>query len=219
MLARLRSFDLSYSQAQATPNEFVTTFSQQEEIQNMNTKELLAALDDLDYQGVWLFNSAMLMNVFPNETTKTLLSSLNRHVKSGLLKKVKKGLYANERARCAPIKRLEALVPYLRPRAINYISQESRLAELGVISQMPIDHMTFMTTGRTQTFKTCYGTLEFTHTDRQPKSILAETIVDSESGHLIATAERALRDLRRAGRNTKLVDMAIYQEITSTPNG
>ena len=181
----------------------------------MNTQELLAELDKFDSEGVWLFTPEMFAALFPQETMKTLLASLNRHVKSGLLKKVKKGLYANDRAKCTPSRKLEALVPFLRPRAINYVSQESRLAELGVISQMPMNHLTLMTTGRSQTFKTAYGTIEFTHTSRRPKSILEDAVTDQAAGLLQATPERALKDLKRAGRNVNLVDFELYKELNS----
>lgn len=180
----------------------------------MNTQELLYALDDLDSQAVWLFTPNMLGTYFPKESPKTLLASLDRHVKSGLLQKVKKGLYANERAKAAPARRLEALVPYLRPRAINYVSQESRLSEFGVISQIPMEHLTLMTTGRSQTFRTVYGTLEFTHTSRRPKLILEETSLDENTGLLLASPERALRDLKRSGRNMDLVNSEIFLELT-----
>ncbi len=181
----------------------------------MNTQELLHSLDELDSQGVWLFTPSMLSGVFTEESAKTLLASLDRHVKSGLLKKVKKGLYANDRARSAPLRRLEALVPYLRPRAINYLSQESRLSDLGVISQIPVEHLTLMTTGRSQTFRTAYGTIEFTHTSRRPKAILEETEPDEDTGLLLATPERALRDLKRSGRNMDLVDHELFHELTA----
>tara|TARA_B100000446_G_C10523658_1_gene331224 strand:+ start:46 stop:615 length:570 start_codon:yes stop_codon:yes gene_type:complete len=180
----------------------------------MNTQELLHALDDLDSQNVWLFTPNMLGGVFTEESSKTLLASLDRHVKSGILKKVKKGLYANPRAKSTPPRKLEALVPYLRPRAINYVSQESRLSELGVISQIPVEHLTLMTTGRSQTFNTAYGTIEFTHTNRRPKAILEETVLDENTGLLQATPERALRDLKRSGRNIDLVNSEIYHELT-----
>ncbi len=40
---------------------------------------------------------------------------------------------------------------------------ESALSEYGVISQIPIDRLTIMTTGRKGHYKTPYGTIEFTH--------------------------------------------------------
>ena len=172
----------------------------------MNTQELLAELDKFDSEGVWLFTPEMFAALFPQETMKTLLASLNRHVKSGLLKKVKKGLYANDRAKCTPSRKLEALVPFLRPRAINYVSQESRLAELGVISQMPMNHLTLMTTGRSQTFKTAYGTIEFTHTSRRPKSMSSSgrvrTPPSSSCSRLVSSPRRCPTALARCSRTS-----------------
>ncbi len=182
----------------------------------MKTKELITCLDSLDSEGIWLFTPAMLACAFPKEPQATLIHSLSRFVDLGLLTKVKKGLYANERARCAPVHRLEALVPYLRPGAINYLSQESRLADLGFISQMPLSHLTLMTTGRSQVFTTCYGSIEFTHTKRSPKDILSEVQLNAITGLLEASPRQALKDLNRANRNQGLVDRNTYTALVTS---
>jgi len=46
------------------------------------------------------------------------------------------------------------------------------LSEYGVISQIPLDRLTVMTTGRKGIYKTIYGTIEFTHTKRSVENIL-----------------------------------------------
>lgn len=165
----------------------------------MKASELLAVLDEQDRDShVWLYTPAMLRVLFPDETDDSLKMSLRRHVKSGLLKKVKKGLYANERARCMPADKLTALVPYLKPNEINYVSKENRLSELGVISQMPLNHLAVMTSGTSQAFKTCYGVVQFTHTQRPIEFILDHTELDPEIGLLMADKYLALRDLNRS---------------------
>ncbi len=173
----------------------------------MKASDLMKTLNELDRQeGLWLFTTAMLKVVFLNESDTVLNRSLYRHVAAGFITQVKKGLYANDRALSAPLHKMEALVPYLRPEQFNYVSQESRLSDLGMISQMPINHLTLMTTGRKQTFETYYGTVEFTHTSRSPEYILENTTFNKSTGLLEATEECALKDLRRAGRNLDLVD-------------
>jgi hypothetical protein len=172
----------------------------------MKSAELLKTLDQQDLENqMWLFNTAMFRVLFPNETDNSLKMSLRRHVQAGILRQVKKGLYANERARSAPGDRLTALVSYLKPNDINYFSQETRLSQLGLISQMPLDYVTVMTTGNSQVFKTCYGAVEFTHTKQPIALILTHTMVDEETGLLIADEYLALRDLKNARRNLDLL--------------
>ena len=63
-----------------------------------------------------------------------------------------------------------------------------------------------MTTGRKGIYKTRYGVLEFTHTDRSVQDILSH-IKQVEGRPLrIAGREAALRDLKRVGRNTQMIN-------------
>ena len=169
----------------------------------MKAKDLLAVLDEQDRDGwVWLYTPAMLRILFPEESDDSLKMSLRRHVRAGLLKKVKKGLYANERARSAPPDRLPALVPWLRPGQINYVSKENRLSEFGVISQMPLNHLSVMTSGASQTFATRYGRIEFVHTQRPIQFILDHTEIDPGTGLLVADEALARRDVNRSGNKS-----------------
>lgn len=192
----------------------------------MKAVELLAVLDEQDrHSQVWLYTPAMLRVLFPNETDNALKMSLRRHVKSGLLRKVKKGLYANERARCAPADKLPALVPYLKPHEINYVSKENRLSELGVISQMPLNYLAIMTSGTSQKFNTCYGVVQFTHTLRPIAFILDHTEPDPDTGLLVADKNLALRDLNRSWTESSKALVSeqakkeIYEKIVSGFDG
>ena len=172
----------------------------------MKASELLSVLDEQDRENkLWLFTPADLRVLFPRESDNSLKKSIQRHVRSGVLKLVKKGLYANPRARSVPAEKLAAVASYLKPDNLNYVSQESRLSELGRISQMPLDYVTMMTRGNSQTFKTCYGTIEFTKTRQPLDYILAHTNKDPSTGLLVADEELALRDLKHARRNLDLV--------------
>ncbi|MCA2486583.1 hypothetical protein LAZ45_26780, partial [Vibrio alginolyticus] len=73
-----------------------------------------------------------------------------------------------------------------------------------VISQVMIDRITIMTTGRKGEFKTPYGVIEFTHTKRDAIDIINNTIT-SDRPLRIAKKEAAIRDLKRVGRNTHLI--------------
>ena len=63
-----------------------------------------------------------------------------------------------------------------------------------------------MTTGREGLYHTPYGTIEFTHTGRKLADILSGLLSIPGRPLRIATQEAALRDLRRVGRNIKMVN-------------
>ncbi len=82
------------------------------------------------------------------------------------------------------------------------------LSEYGAISQVPIDRLTVMTTGRRGTYTTPYGTIEFTHTSRGLPDIL---VGSREVGRplRLATPQTAWRDLKRVGRNIHIMDESV----------
>jgi len=100
---------------------------------------------------------------------------------------------------------LERIVKALRPGAYNYVSLESALSEYGLISQILIDRLTVVTTGRKGIYTTPYGVIELTHTKRTVENILDNT--QKSDHHLLRFAKRdtALRDLLRVGRNLHLL--------------
>lgn len=79
------------------------------------------------------------------------------------------------------------------------------LAEYGVISQIPLDRLSIMTTGREGVYKTAYGTIEFTHTKRSISDIIDNIRTIEKRPLRIATQGAALRDLKRVGRNLHLL--------------
>jgi hypothetical protein len=106
---------------------------------------------------------------------------------------------------------LEKIAKSIRRGEYNYVSLESALADFSAISQIPVDRLTVMTTGRSAEYKTPFGTIEFTHTKRSPIDILENTQQIGRALRL-ATKQAALRDLKRVGRNTHLVNEEILYE-------
>lgn len=173
----------------------------------MTRLELLNTLDYIDNRfGKNIFLMQNLRMFFKNEDEKTFKTSLSRHEKSGIIKRVCKGVYMNPRARSASPYLLESFVKYIRPNGFSYLSLESRLSEEGIISQIP-NRLTFMSTGRSQVFKTPYGVIEFVHTKRDRKDIGKDIDFDKSRGIYIASANRALEDLRHTRRNLGLVNL------------
>ena len=180
----------------------------------MQLRELITTLNSWDDKaGIWAFPSHTL-NLLFREDVGTMLKALARHQEAGVIQRVARGLYVNPRARSLPPDVLSALVPFIRPWDFNYLSLESVLSEAGWISQVP-SRLTLMSTGRSETFGTPYGTLEFVHTARDPESIVNELTYDSQREMTVATPARALRDLNRVGRNRGLVTSMENNDATS----
>ena len=68
----------------------------------------------------------------------------------------------------------------LRSDYFNYLSLESVLSEAGIISQVPMSWLSFMSTGRSSIIK-CgnYGTIEFVHTKKKIESFIEDIYYDT----------------------------------------
>jgi hypothetical protein len=173
--------------------------------------DLLQKLDELDRQGVWVLDMPRMALLFPDESRETLRTSLARHCKTGLLQRFTKGVFVNPRALSIPeYYTLLHATPMLHPLEFSYLSLEAVLSDAGWISQIPMCE-TFMTTGRSGVFYTCYGRLEFTHTESQDSSGI---YFNSAYGCWVATPERAYTDLKHVGRCLDLVEIPDEEDMT-----
>jgi len=172
----------------------------------MNREQAIKVLRERDKKGTYVFSHHDLRKLFPEDTYKTFNEGLKRLVKSGLLQHVCRNIYVNEDSRQLDSYTIERIVKTLRRGEYNYVSLESMLSEYGVISQILMDRITVMTTGRKGVYNTTYGVIEFTHTKRTVKDILKNTSKVNERPLRIASKETALRDLKRVGRNMNLIN-------------
>lgn len=171
----------------------------------MRKLEAILALKEFDKRGRYVFTKHDMVKLFPNDNLKTLEEGLNRLVKTNLLQRACRGVYVNSDAKCFDSYTIEHIAKALRRNEYNYVSLESILSEYGVISQIPLDRLTVMTTGREGVYKTLYGTIEFTHTKRSVEDILNHIQSIKARPLRIATKQTALRDLKRVGRNLHLI--------------
>jgi predicted transcriptional regulator of viral defense system len=172
----------------------------------MKQLDAIKVLKVWDKKGRYIFTKHILAKLFSEDNKKAFEEGLSRLVKTGILERVCRGVYVNKEAASLDQYTIERIVQALRPKAYNYVSLESALSEYGVISQIPMDRLTVMTTGRESIYKTPYGVIEMTHTKRAVDDILKNTIVIKERPLRIATKKAALRDLKRVGRNLNLID-------------
>jgi predicted transcriptional regulator of viral defense system len=161
-----------------------------------------------DAKGRYVYTLGDLAKLFPEDSPRTLQAGVDRLVKAGVLQRVSRGIYLYAFSYNKDGHVIEQIAKALRRGAYNYVSLESALSEYGAISQVPIDRLTVMTTGRKGTYKTPYGTIEFTHTKRKLRDIL-KSMKDVGRPLRLANPVAAWRDLKRAGRNTHLVDEGV----------
>lgn len=172
----------------------------------MNREQATKIFREQDRKGKYVFSNHDLRKLFPQDSYKTFNEGLKRLVKSGVLRHACRNVYVNEEAQQFDSYTIERIAKTLRRGEYNYVSLESMLSEYGVISQILIDRITIMTTGRKGTYSTTYGAIEFTHTKRTVSDILEGTSKVNERPLRMALKETALRDLKRVGRNINLID-------------
>jgi hypothetical protein len=133
----------------------------------------------MDRRGVWAYTPATLSVLLGVSEPNYLKLMMKRLADQGVLVRAARGVYVNPRARSMPGDARGGLVRFLRPRDVTYVSLESRLSEIGAISQVACG-LTCMTTGSPGHFDTPWGTIEFTHTDR-PVVVGADVHVRDEA--------------------------------------
>lgn len=173
----------------------------------MEKLHAIQKLREFDQKGVFVFTYHDMIKLFPEDHRKALSEGLKRLIDAGILKRACRGIYVNEQAVSFDSYVIEHIAKALRRGEYNYVSLESILSEYGLISQIPLDRLTVMTTGRKGTYKTPYGIIEFTHTQRSRNNILNSIITIPGRPLRIATKEAAVRDLKRVGRNINLLNI------------
>ena len=109
---------------------------------------------------------------------------------------------------------LHHAISKIRPLGLNYQSLESLLSEAGVISQIPMNRITVMSSGRSGVID-CgkWGTIEFVKTRQPPAKLAGQLTYDPRSRLWRASVSQALRDMRATHRNMDLVDWKVAHEF------
>lgn len=128
------------------------------------------------------------------------------------IQRVARGIYINPLAPPNPRTAIYSIAMLLKWEYCNYVSLESQLSHLGVISQQLMGRVTIMTTGRKGIFETDYGVIEFTHTMRSIEELSDSLYFDEDIGMFRANKQRAISDLKRVGRNVNMIEGIEYAE-------
>jgi len=145
-------------------------------------------------------------------------SLLKRAEENGVLLPVCRGLYLHAKSRHHKGDLLFHAAARLRASSFNYISLETALSDAGIISQIPLQWITIMSSGRSSTIR-CdpFGTIEFVHTKKAAGDLAVVLVYDRRCRLWRAKPELALHDMRRTGRNLDLIDWEAYHESVREP--
>lgn len=177
-------------------------------------KQLIGEIDRLATPQACLFTPDDLRALLPNLSDSAFRTLLSRAAKNSALRRVCRGLYIYERAKPDRGRLLYAVVNKLRPLSLNYLSLESVLSDAGVISQILINRITVMSSGRSNIID-CgpWGSVEFVHTRQKPSELVGQLVYDTEYGLWRATVPQALRDMKVTQRNLDLIDLSIADDF------
>lgn len=175
-------------------------------------KQLERVLESLADGEHYLFTGSDIEAALPGRREMAVL--LCRAQKAGVLKRVCRGIYLYPRADYPRGMVLFHAAARLRAGAFNYISLETALSDAGAISQVPINWITLMSSGRSQVID-CgdFGRIEFVHTAQLPAELTEELTFDLERRLWRASTRQALRDMRATHRNRELVNPEVVHEL------
>lgn len=165
-----------------------------------------------DKQDKFLYSLRDLEKVL-GETGETIRGTLKRLVAAEILERIARNLYLFSESRHIDHTLIELIASYLRRGNFVFESLESAASKWGFISQIPVDRITVMTTGRRGEYHTRFGTIEFIHTEADPTEIITNTVNRPNSPLPLATKEYTLVDLKRCRRSQDLILWEEFEDV------
>jgi hypothetical protein len=176
-------------------------------------KQLTKVIESLATEDHYLFTLSDLRAALPTVSPGSFKVLMSRAEKSGLFKRVCRNLYLYPKVDYQRGLLLFHAAARLRAGEFNYISFETALSDAGVISQVPINWITLMSTGRSNVIR-CgdWGTIEFVHTSQKPDNLKNQLEYDKRCHLWRASVALALRDMKAAKRSLDLIDWSVVNE-------
>jgi len=177
-------------------------------------KYLIQWLDQNANGDHYLFTLQDLRALCPDLSDTAFKTLLSRTVRAGYLTRMCRGLYVCKRVMPSSGLILFHTAALLRANKFNYISLETVLSDCGVISQIPMNWISIMSSGRSN-IVSCgeFGTIEFVHTSKRPTHVMDQLSYDADCKLWRASVPLALRDMRAAHRNCDLINWDIANEF------
>lgn len=176
-------------------------------------KQLTKIIETLATEYHYLFTLSDLRASLPAISPGAFKVLMSRAEKSGLFKRVCRGLYLYPKVNYPKGLLLFHAAARLRADEFNYLSFETVLSDAGVISQIPLNRIMLMSTGRSNVIR-CgeWGSIEFVHTSKKPDDLKNELEYDNRCHLWRASVTLALQDMKRAKRSLDLVDWSVVNE-------
>lgn len=160
-----------------------------------------------------LFTPADLRSLLPEQSDAAFKTLLSRAVAEGHLDRVCRGLYLYEKAPPDRGHLLHHAVGKLRPLGLNYLSLETVLSDAGVISQIPLQRIMVMSSGRSSVVDCgAWGSIEFVRTRQQPADLVDHLSYDPACRLWRADVAQAIRDMKATRRSLDLIDWSTAHE-------
>jgi predicted transcriptional regulator of viral defense system len=174
---------------------------------------LVANLNKMANAQRYLFSFSDLRSLLPLLSEASFKTLLSRAVREGHIERVCRGLYIYPPANPHDGLILFHAAARLRADEFNYISLETVLSDVGAISQVPINRIFIMSSGRSNTID-CgnWGIIEFIHINRKPSDLQNDLFYDSRCGLWRANVVLALKDMRATRRSLDLIDWSVINE-------
>ena len=170
-------------------------------------------LNNTNYEH-FLFTLFDMRSLFPHLSDSAFKTLMSRAVRSELLTRLCRGIYLYKPALPKDGLLLYHVAALLRADNFNYISLETVLSDVGVISQIPLNWISIMSSGRSNVIS-CgeFGSIEYIHTRQKPELIMHQLNYDRSCGLWRANVHLAIRDMRATHRNCDLIDWSIVDEF------
>lgn len=161
-----------------------------------------------------LFSLSDLLALLPNHSESAFKSVVTRLEKKGDLIRVCRSIYMLPQSPLYGSDLLGHTAARLRAGGFNYLSLETVLSEEGIISQIPLNRITLMSSGRSSLIS-CgkFGSIEFVHTRKKAEELAPQLSYDNRYGLWRASPGLALQDMRRTGRDTGLIQLENEDEL------
>lgn len=177
-------------------------------------RRLERILDELCDSEHYMFSGDDIHALFPDLNRAAVKALLSRAAAAGVLTRVCHGLYLYPRAPHPRGLVLYHAAAKIRSGRFNYLSLESVLSDAGVISQVPINWITVMSSGRSYVMRcSAYGSIEFVHTKKQPNDLAGDLRYDARIRMWRASPALALSDMRQTRRPMDLIDWSLAHEL------
>ena len=140
------------------------------------------------------------------ERGEKLRSTIRRLTDVRIIERVARDLYWHHTTASTRYRPVEEIAALLRIGSTCYVGMESAASRWGIISQIPVDRLTVVTSGREGIFPTPFGTIEFIHTAADALEIMTNTVDVPDSPLRLATKRYTVIGLKRARRSLDLID-------------